>query len=89
MKQIPLFEAKNRLSAVVHEVETGGPMTLTRHGRPVAVLVDSDSFERLAARERLFGSLLDRFLHDWPPTAEVDDPFEGIRSAEGGRRVVL
>ncbi|WP_079693606.1 type II toxin-antitoxin system Phd/YefM family antitoxin, partial [Mycobacteroides abscessus] len=39
MKTITSTDAKNRLNAVLQEVErTGEPVTITNHGRPVAVL---------------------------------------------------
>lgn len=35
MKEVPLAEAKNRLSALVQEVEeTGEEVVITKHGRP-------------------------------------------------------
>lgn len=37
MKEVALFEAKNRLSALVAEVEeTGEEIVITRHGKPAA-----------------------------------------------------
>jgi prevent-host-death family protein len=36
---IGAFEAKNKLSALLDEVELGGEVTITRHGKPVARLV--------------------------------------------------
>ncbi len=36
---IGAFEAKNKLSALLDEVENGGEVTITRHGKPVAKLV--------------------------------------------------
>ena len=35
------FEAKNKLSALLDEVELGGEVTITRHGKPVAKLVSA------------------------------------------------
>lgn len=43
-----IAEAKNRLPSIVHEVEDGRPVQLTRHGRPVAVLLSMREFERIA-----------------------------------------
>ena len=34
-----MFEAKTNLSALVEEVEKGGQVVITRHGKPVAKLV--------------------------------------------------
>jgi prevent-host-death family protein len=37
-----MFEAKTNLSALVEEVEKGGQVTITRHGKPVAKLVRAE-----------------------------------------------
>ena len=37
--EIGTFEAKNRLSALLDQVEQGAEVTITRHGRAVARLV--------------------------------------------------
>jgi prevent-host-death family protein len=39
MKHVGMFEAKTNLSALVEEVEKGGQVVITRHGKPVAKLV--------------------------------------------------
>jgi prevent-host-death family protein len=41
-KHVGMFEAKTKLSALVEEVEKGGSVTITRHGRPVAKLVRAE-----------------------------------------------
>jgi antitoxin (DNA-binding transcriptional repressor) of toxin-antitoxin stability system len=38
MKLVPLSEAKNRLSALIDEVEAGAEIVITRHGKPAARL---------------------------------------------------
>jgi prevent-host-death family protein len=40
---IGAFEAKNKLSALLDEVELGREVTITRHGKPVARLVPATS----------------------------------------------
>lgn len=48
MDAIPLGEAKNRLSALVERAETTHDIiTITRHGRPAAVLMSADDLESL------------------------------------------
>ncbi len=48
---IPLYEAKNRLSALLDQVERGAEITITRHGIPVAKLVPAGpAFDRGKAR---------------------------------------
>lgn len=62
MKTITSTEAKARLNALLAEVErTGVAVTITNHGRPVAVLSPA------AAHPRTFGQL---------PHLEVPDDFD-------------
>lgn len=49
MNEVGAFEAKNKLSALLDEVEQGAEITITRRGRPVARLVP---VEIVADRER-------------------------------------
>jgi len=39
MKHVGVFEAKTHLSTLLEEVEQGGEVVITRHGKPVAKLV--------------------------------------------------
>ncbi|HEX8509935.1 MAG TPA: type II toxin-antitoxin system Phd/YefM family antitoxin [Propionibacteriaceae bacterium] len=53
MKSLPLSEAKDRLSALVDEAEsTHEIVTITKHGRPAAVLMAAEDLESL--HETLF-----------------------------------
>ncbi|MGV0834022.1 type II toxin-antitoxin system Phd/YefM family antitoxin [Mycolicibacterium thermoresistibile] len=62
MKTVTSTEAKAKLNALLAEVErTGVPVTITTHGRPVAVLSAAQ------ARPRRFGQL---------PALEVPDDFD-------------
>jgi antitoxin YefM len=48
MKTLPLSEAKDKLSGLVEEAEsTHEIITITRHGRPAAVLMAADDLESL------------------------------------------
>lgn len=42
MQSVPIFEAKNKLPLLVHRVEQGDSFEITRHGKPVAYLVNKD-----------------------------------------------
>jgi len=53
MKTLPLSEAKDRLSGLVDEAEsTHEIVTITKHGRPAAVLMAAEDLESL--HETLF-----------------------------------
>ncbi|MCY3561394.1 MAG: type II toxin-antitoxin system Phd/YefM family antitoxin [bacterium] len=44
----PLTEARNRLSEIVDEVaEAGSDVVISRHGRPVAVVIGYEDYESL------------------------------------------
>ena len=43
MREIGAFEAKNKLSALLADVEAGAEITITRRGKPVAKLVRPDA----------------------------------------------
>lgn len=48
MRSVPLGEAKDKLSALVDDAEsTHDIITITKHGRPAAVLMSADDLESL------------------------------------------
>lgn len=48
MRIVPLGEAKDKLSGLVDEAETTHEIiTITKHGRPAAVLISADDLESL------------------------------------------
>jgi antitoxin Phd len=57
MRKIQLKDAKASLSAVVDEAVRGKPSVITRHGRPEAVLLGFEEWQRLS-RVPSFGRLL-------------------------------
>lgn len=54
-----LQEAKNQLSRVVENALTSGAQTITRHGKPVAMIVAADVYRRLEGRRRIVDILQD------------------------------
>ena len=42
-----IAEARNHLSTLVHEAESGKPVKLTRRGKPVAVVMSMAAYEAL------------------------------------------
>jgi antitoxin Phd len=57
MRKIPLCDAKANLSAVVDEAMQGKPAVITRHGKPQAVVLSYEEWERLS-HVPTFGRLL-------------------------------
>jgi len=46
MDQVSVFDAKNKLSALLQRVERGGEVTITRRGKAIAKLVPAGPFTR-------------------------------------------
>ena len=57
MQKIQLRDAKATLSAVVDQARQGEPSIITRHGRPEAVIVSFEEWQRLS-HVPSFGRLL-------------------------------
>ncbi len=53
-----IHEAKARFSEMVERTLREGPQTVTRHGKPVAVLVGADQYRRLRAGGKTLKALL-------------------------------
>jgi prevent-host-death family protein len=47
MKTTTLADAKNNLPKLIHAAQAGDDIHLTRHGRPVAVLISEDRYQQL------------------------------------------
>jgi antitoxin Phd len=65
VRTLKLREAKASLSAVVEAAERGEATTITKHGRPAAVVVPVEDARRLYATKRpSFVDLLREIPHD-------------------------
>jgi prevent-host-death family protein len=49
MRTSTIAEAKNNLSSLIHQLETGEVIHLTRHGKPVAVIISENQYQNLIA----------------------------------------
>lgn len=85
--QYTISEAKNRLPAIVHSVEKGPSVKLTRRGRPVAVLVSIKEYEALRGERIGFWDALHAFRRHSTITDLSDSDFEGLRDRSAGREV--
>ena len=67
----PLQDAKNRLSELIEKVTKVGAQTITRHGKPVAVVISAEAYARIQPKEKLVDILCDCPVKDW--SVERDD----------------
>jgi antitoxin Phd len=69
-------QAKARFSELIERTLKEGPQTVTRHGKPVAVLVPAEQYRRMRARRKSLKAML------------ASAPLEGVqivRSRDTGR----
>jgi len=72
MKSLQLREAKATLSAVIEAAENGHPTTITKHGRPAAVVVPVADARRIYPDDR---PSLAEFLLGMPEAIDTErDP---------------
>ena len=77
MREIGVLEVKTHLSTLLNEVERGGEIVITRHGRPVARLAPIEhetSRRRLSGEElaTLFDGLREEIRERWPEEPDFD-----------------
>ncbi len=61
MNSYSLAEARNHLTAIVRRVEQSTAVALTRRGKPVAVILSIEEYQRLAAPRASFSSTFARY----------------------------
>ena len=84
-QQYSIAEARDRLPGIVHDVEAGTPVELTRRGKPVAVLMSVDEYRRLSSGREGFWSAIERWRASVDPAdLEGDDPFADVRDRSLG-----
>ncbi len=92
MKNIfSISEAKNKLPAIIHAVEIGSSVELTRHGKPVAVLLSVNDYNQMKKRGQSFWNALCDFRKTVASQGiAMDNPFsDGLRDRSDGREVIL
>ena len=87
--QYTIAEAKNRLPSIIHAVEKGPSVKLTRRGRPVAVLLSIAEYDRLNRKTGSFWSALQSLRNQVEiQRIEISDvDFDGLRDKTPGREV--
>lgn len=87
-RRVSIAEAKDQLARLVHEVEEGAPIEITRRGRPVAVLVAKGEYERLSLEAPSFLEALHAFRDEVElEKGWAEEAFEGVRDRSPGREV--
>lgn len=90
-KQVSIAEAKNKLSSIVHSVERGPCVELTRRGKPVAILLSIKEYQKLSSKNPGFWNALRQFRENIKAEGiEIDGSFfDGLRDTDPGRHFEL
>jgi len=90
MTVVSITEAKNKLTQIVHDVENGEPVEVTRYGVPAAILLSFGKYRELAERSPSFSLLMESFRESYAEfLLEEEEVFTRLRSSEEGRVVNL
>ena len=87
-KTYSIAEARHDLASLVHEAETGKPVTLTRRGKSVAVLLSRGQYEELLEKKKgYWGALRElRKAYDVAGSGLSDSELKGLRDRSPARR---
>ena len=86
-----IAEARNDLPTLIHEVERGGPVKITRRGKPVAILLSAEEYDRMARARPTFTEA----YNAWRSSVDLDEVavpmshFADLRDPSPGRPVKL
>lgn len=88
-KRYSIAEARSNLPAIVDQAEAGLEIELTRHGKPVAVVVSLRQLERRRGDEVRFSDAYKKFLKRYSlKEVGLDDGFlQSVRDKGVGREV--
>ena len=85
-RQYSIAEAREKLAHVIQEAEQGTKVELTRRGKPVAILLSLNQYERLSRKRGSFWDSYQEFRRRFKDlNVETADAFEDVRDTSPGR----
>lgn len=86
-----IADARAHLADIVSEALEGHSVELTRHGKPVAVVLSVDELQRLRAGRTSFADAFRRYRDRYGAAASAadEDAFANVRDRSVGREVDL
>lgn len=81
-----IADARNHLPSLIHSVEGGPPVEITRRGQSVAVLVSIDQWLALSSPKPDLWSGIERFRREFDrEDLDIDDVYRDVRDRSTGR----
>jgi prevent-host-death family protein len=89
-RRVSVVEAKNKLPSIIHEVEQGSIVEITRHGKAVAIVVGQKDYERLKEKGQGFWVTLGKMRNLLSSEGIVfeESDFLNLRDPSTGRSFV-
>ena len=86
-----IAEARNELPGLIHDVERRGPVKITRRGKPVAVLLSAEEYDRIAPARPGFSEAYEAWKRGVGKEGTAVEPehFSALRDRSPGREVKL
>ncbi len=90
-KSYSIAEARSDLPGLIHDVERGGPVKITRRGKPVAVILSVQEYDRITVSRPTFAEAYEAWKSsvDFDEIAVEPDHFAALRDRSPGREVKL
>ena len=91
LKQYSIVEARDHFTSLIRKVEQGTAVELTRHGKPVAVLISMAEYQKLNGEKSSFWDALSQFRNsiDLQQADIQPEIFENLRDSSHGREVAF
>ena len=89
-RRVSVAEAKNKLPSIIHEVEGGSVIEITRYGKPVAMVIPERDYKSIGAIGQGFWASLKKvrsLLKSEVVTLDEGD-FRDLRDPSPGRAFV-
>ncbi|KAB8333411.1 type II toxin-antitoxin system Phd/YefM family antitoxin [Scytonema tolypothrichoides VB-61278] len=91
-EEYSIAEARNHFARIIHNAENGKPIQITRRGKPVAVVLSVDEYQRLTSERLEFGTGLMQFRQKYEIEVldiHPDQVFNDVRDRTGGREIIF
>ena len=90
MEDYSISTARANLPSIVHAVEDGPAVTLTRNGKPVAMIVSMAEYERLTRGRPCLWGAIESFRNKTDLSElDIDEIFHDVRDRSTGRELEL
>ena len=86
-RQVSIAEGRSRFARLVHDVESGETVEVTRRGKAVAILLSVGEYAQLSGERGDLWAAIQRWRDsvDFSEWEDTDDPWADVRDPSPGR----